>query len=402
MFSNVLMTALTPLCNTDENSSWQNRPFTGDWPENQQTFNTTQMIAEPRNPVINRTIKKKKRHRTAFNTDQLLALEHTFARAKYITGDMRSDLAKSLNIGERCIKIWFQNRRMKEKKESYESSDGSETSSVMEELPVGLPTLQEIANGNTVPQVLPYNHTYSQIGAVGDNQFYMNQLTDVLMHDLSNQLCDRSESNRGVAEDSPTAEPFADDRSTYPTSYFPTLADYFSGRSYQYDTQQYDSSSTISAETQQYENNATETQQYEPSSINATETQWAASSVNSAETQQYQPSSINATETQWTANSVNSAETQQYEPNGVNTTETQWSVSSVNSAETQQYETSSINATETQWSASSVNSPETQQYETSSTNPTETQWTVSDYETSGINATEPQWTASYFNFNYFQ
>lgn len=86
---------------------------------------------------ITRTIKKKqKRLRTAFSAEQLRALERTYSRHRYIDSEKRAELAKFLNIGDKCIKIWFQNRRMKEKKESLESSCDSSNESVGNEPPL--------------------------------------------------------------------------------------------------------------------------------------------------------------------------------------------------------------------------------------------------------------------------
>ena len=77
-----------------------------------------------------RAIKKKKRFRTAFTTEQLLVLEKTYSRQKYINVVKREELVNTLKIGHRCIKIWFQNRRMKEKRELSGSDTSSESASV--------------------------------------------------------------------------------------------------------------------------------------------------------------------------------------------------------------------------------------------------------------------------------
>ncbi|KAI5728166.1 hypothetical protein M8J77_012378 [Diaphorina citri] len=60
--------------------------------------------------------KGKKRARTAYTSNQLLALEKEFNQQNYILRAKRHQLAKELNLCERQIKIWFQNRRMKKKK----------------------------------------------------------------------------------------------------------------------------------------------------------------------------------------------------------------------------------------------------------------------------------------------
>ncbi|KAI1287939.1 Homeobox protein notochord [Halotydeus destructor] len=63
---------------------------------------------------------KAKRIRTIFTPEQLEKLEAEFDRQQYLVGPPRQDLARHLCLHESQVKVWFQNRRIKYRKQHEE------------------------------------------------------------------------------------------------------------------------------------------------------------------------------------------------------------------------------------------------------------------------------------------
>ena len=67
--------------------------------------------------------KAKKRTRTIFTPVQLERLESTFSRQQYVAGEERRRLAASLKLTETHVKVWFQNRRIRFRKQAHQQTD---------------------------------------------------------------------------------------------------------------------------------------------------------------------------------------------------------------------------------------------------------------------------------------
>ncbi|MFH4975984.1 hypothetical protein AB6A40_002693 [Gnathostoma spinigerum] len=72
-----------------------------------------------------------KKGRQTYQRYQTSVLENKFQQSSYVSKKQREELRLQTNLTDRQIKIWFQNRRMKAKKEKNRSEEQNEHSSLL-------------------------------------------------------------------------------------------------------------------------------------------------------------------------------------------------------------------------------------------------------------------------------
>lgn len=93
--------------------------------------------APPTNP--NGKTRTKDKYRVVYTDHQRLELEKEFHYSKYITIRRKAELASTLSLSERQVKIWFQNRRAKERKINKKKQQQPASSTTMATPPAVAP-----------------------------------------------------------------------------------------------------------------------------------------------------------------------------------------------------------------------------------------------------------------------
>ncbi|XP_049713181.1 ventral anterior homeobox 2 [Elephas maximus indicus] len=130
-----------------------------------------------------------KRTRTSFTAEQLYRLEMEFQRCQYVVGRERTELARQLNLSETQVKVWFQNRRTKQKKDqsrdlekrASSTSEAFATSNILQLLEQGrllsVPRAPGLLALTPSLPVLSASHRGISSGDPRNSSLRLNQLT---------------------------------------------------------------------------------------------------------------------------------------------------------------------------------------------------------------------------------
>ncbi|XP_053619395.1 homeobox protein HMX3-B-like [Plodia interpunctella] len=105
--------------------------------------------------------KRKKKTRTVFSRSQVFQLESTFDMKRYLSSSERAGLAASLHLTETQVKIWFQNRRNKWKRQLAAELEAANMAHAAQRL-VRVPILYHESRPTSMPHTpLPIHPQFS-------------------------------------------------------------------------------------------------------------------------------------------------------------------------------------------------------------------------------------------------
>jgi len=111
-----------------------------------------------------------RRQRTTFSQSQTALLEVEYTGTEYISRPRRCQLAESLQLSETQIKIWFQNRRAKDKRIEKAQSDQQFRYFTMAGLSLPSPYPFPTSLSADLPSLLPLSHNKEHIFLPGDHK----------------------------------------------------------------------------------------------------------------------------------------------------------------------------------------------------------------------------------------
>ncbi|XP_053959456.1 homeotic protein caudal [Anastrepha obliqua] len=108
------------------NASYNNQAS----PVKAQYYEWMKKPSYPSQPAPGKT-RTKDKYRVVYTDFQRLELEKEYCTSRYITIRRKTELAQILSLSERQVKIWFQNRRAKERKQNKKNSDTTSLASTV-------------------------------------------------------------------------------------------------------------------------------------------------------------------------------------------------------------------------------------------------------------------------------